>query len=151
MWLYRLIFMGARWGDLAHCVNPCTTRARSGLEPPEHHNIAIVPTSTRHNSTTMDPIQEVIEEIESCKSGAKFSTREVAKKFGVDRTRLPRRHQGQQRTNEAYAQDLQLLNPQQELELVRYMEKCTGRGLPSTRELVANFASAIAKWEVAKS
>jgi hypothetical protein len=37
------------------------------MSHPEHHNIEIPTTSTRHNSTTMDPIQEVIEYLESHK------------------------------------------------------------------------------------
>ena len=99
----------------------------------------------------MDPIQEAIEYIESCEPGASFSYRKVAKKFNIDRTTLSRRHQGFQRTRDEEALERQLLNPQQELELVQYIEKCTRRGLPPTREMVANFASAIAKWEVSKS
>jgi hypothetical protein len=30
---------------------------------------------------------------------------------------------------------------------VQYIERCTERGLPPTREMVRNFATAIAKWE----
>jgi hypothetical protein len=42
----------------------------------------------------MDPIQKAIEEIESREEGASFSYRQVAKKYGVDRRTLARRHQG---------------------------------------------------------
>ncbi|XP_014550515.1 hypothetical protein COCVIDRAFT_57901, partial [Bipolaris victoriae FI3] len=73
------------------------------------------------------------------------------KKYGVNRTTLSLRHQGKRRSNEAQAERQLLLNPQQKLELVQYIEKCTRRGLPPTREMVANFASAIAKWEVSES
>jgi hypothetical protein len=38
-----------------------------------------VPTSMRHSSTTMDPIQKAIEDIELREEGASFSYREVAK------------------------------------------------------------------------
>ena len=39
-----------------------------------------VPTSTRDNSTTMDPIQEAIEATESREAGECFPYRKVAKK-----------------------------------------------------------------------
>lgn len=99
----------------------------------------------------MDPIHEAIEYLESHKAGDNFSYREVAKKFGVDRTTLSRRHKGSQHARTEEARERLLLNPQQELELVRYIVKCARRGLPPTREMVANFASAIAKWEVSES
>jgi hypothetical protein len=58
------------------------------MSHPEHHNKITVPTSTRHNSTTMDPIQETIEAIESREAGESFSYRKVAKTSGVDRSAL---------------------------------------------------------------
>ena len=93
----------------------------------------------------MDPIQEAIEDIESREDGASFSYREIARKFNINRTTLSRRHQGLTRSNAAIAEAQQLLNPQQELELIRYIEKCTRRGLPPTREMVQNFSSAVAQ------
>jgi len=44
----------------------------------------------------MTPIQEAIEYIESRESGDEFSYRQIAKRFGVDRTTLSRRHKGVQ-------------------------------------------------------
>ncbi|KAF1828828.1 hypothetical protein BDW02DRAFT_511389, partial [Decorospora gaudefroyi] len=70
---------------------------------------------------------------------------------GVDRTTLSRRHRGVRRSNEAIGATQQLLNPQQEIELIRYMGKCSRRGLPPIREIVQNFGSAIAKCEVSES
>jgi transcriptional regulator with XRE-family HTH domain len=99
----------------------------------------------------MDPIQEAIEYLELREAGDEFSYREVAKKLGVNRTTLSRRHQGKQVNCEALAKRQQLLSPQQELELVRYIEELTRRGLSPTREMVGNFASAVAKWEVSES
>jgi transcriptional regulator with XRE-family HTH domain len=119
--------------------------------PPEHQNIEIVPTSLRHNFTTMSPIQEAIEYIELREAGDKFSYRQVAKEFGVDRTTLSRRHQGKTRSYEEMAERQQLLNPQQEHELVLYIERCVRHGLPPTREMIQNFAAAVAKWEVSES
>ena len=99
----------------------------------------------------MSPIDEAIEAIELRKEGASFSYREVAKKFGVDRTTLSRRHKGKTRSYAGMAQQQQLLSPQQETELVKYIERYTERGLPRTREIIQNFASAVAKWEVSDS
>jgi hypothetical protein len=93
----------------------------------------------------MDPINAAIEAIELRVSGASFSYRKVADQFKVDRTTLLRRHQGLVRPREGAAAHKQLLNPQQELELVQYIERCTERGLPPTREMVQNFAGAVAK------
>jgi hypothetical protein len=45
----------------------------------------------------------------------------------------------------------QLLNPQQEHELVLYIERCARRGLLPTREMIANFAETIMKCEVSQS
>jgi DNA invertase Pin-like site-specific DNA recombinase len=76
----------------------------------------------------MQRIQELIEDINSCEDGASFSYREVADKYNVDRTTLSRHHQGAQVSNEAQGEAQQLLDPQQELELIKYIEKCTERG-----------------------
>ena len=95
----------------------------------------------------MTPIEAAIEAIESREPGASFSYRKVAKQFKVDRTTLSRRHQGIAQSHADAAAHKQLLNPQQELELVRYIERCTEQGLPPTREMVRNFAGAVAKWE----
>jgi len=69
-----------------------TYSVSAASEPPEHPHFTNVPTSTRHNSTTMDPIQEAIEDTESRESRDEFSYREVAKKFDINRTTLSRRH-----------------------------------------------------------
>jgi transposase-like protein len=78
----------------------------------------------------MDPILDAIEAIGSREDGASFAYREVANKFGVNRTTLSWRHRGVQGSSEEIGKAQQLLNPQQELELVRYIERCTRRGLP---------------------
>jgi hypothetical protein len=78
-------------------------------------------------------------------------TAKLQKKFGVDRTTLSRRHKGAQASNKAKSQDQQLLNPQQEDELVGYIETCTRDGLPPTRGILKNFGSAVAQSEVSES
>jgi transposase len=99
----------------------------------------------------MDPIQEAIEHLESREAEDKFSYREVAKMFGVDRNTLSRRHRGVQRSHRAQAQHQLGLSPQQEEEFVKYIEKCTRDGLPPTRSMLQNFGSAVAQWKVSDS
>jgi transposase-like protein len=100
----------------------------------------------------MDPIQEAIKYIESRESGDKFSYRQVAKIFGVNRTTLSRRHRGAQqpRGTEA-AEHRQNLNPQQEDELISFVEGQTRDGVPPTRSILKNFGSAVAQHEVSDS
>jgi hypothetical protein len=93
----------------------------------------------------MNPIDAAIEMIESREPGASSSYRAVAKQFKVDRTTLLQRHKGIARSYADAAAYKQLLNTQQELELVQYIERCTERGLLPTREMVRNFASAVAR------
>ncbi|KAF1970743.1 hypothetical protein BU23DRAFT_581885 [Bimuria novae-zelandiae CBS 107.79] len=73
----------------------------------------------------MDPIQAAIDEIESREQGEDFSYTEVATRYGINRSTLSRRHREQ--------------------ELVRYIKGLTERHIPPTREMIQNFASAIAK------
>jgi hypothetical protein len=97
------------------------------MSHPEHHNIEIPTISTRHNSTTMDPIQEAIGYFESHKGEEQLSYRQVAKILGVDRTTLSRRHNCRTRSNAEEARQRQLLSPLQEEEPVKYIERCKGR------------------------
>ena len=84
----------------------------------EHHNNNNTPTSTRDNSTTMDPIQAAVEAIDSCEEGASFSYRQVAKNFNVSRATLTRRHKGKTRSNAGEAEQHMYMSPQHELQLV---------------------------------
>jgi hypothetical protein len=63
----------------------------------------------------MDPILDAIEAIGSREDGASFAYREVANKFGVNRTTLSWRHRGVQGSSEEIGKAQQLLNPQQEI------------------------------------
>jgi hypothetical protein len=121
------------------------------VEPPHHDCDVTVLTSTLYNSTTMDLIQEAIEYLESREAGDKSLYREVAKMFGVDQMTLSQRHRGVQRSHRTQAQHQLVLSPQQEEELVKYIERCTRNGLPPTRCMLQNFGSAVAKWEVSDS
>jgi transposase len=99
----------------------------------------------------MDPIDEAIEEINSLRPGESFSYREIAKRYGVVHSTLTRRHQGQTVPRTTKILNTRKLNPQQEAELVKYIEDLTARRLQPTREMVQNFASSIAKQDIGKS
>jgi hypothetical protein len=99
----------------------------------------------------MDPIQAAIEEINSLQPGEHFTYTEIAAKYNVVRSTLTRRHKGQTSDWNSKKVTQQKLNPQQELELVRYIEGLTKRGLPPTREMIKNFGSKIAQQPVSES
>ncbi|KAF1963881.1 hypothetical protein BU23DRAFT_640646 [Bimuria novae-zelandiae CBS 107.79] len=99
----------------------------------------------------MDPIQAAIDEIESREQGEDFSYTEVATRYGINRSTLSRRHRGVTASRAATTNDQQKLNLQQEQELVRYIKGLTERHIPPTREMIQNFASAIAKELVSES
>ena len=96
----------------------------------------------------MDPIQAAIEAIESRDPGEDFSYNQVAKEFGVVRSTLIRRHKGQ---TQPYAISHAILHPQQEMELVQYIQGLTERRTPPTRAMIRNFATTIAKRSVSES
>jgi hypothetical protein len=99
----------------------------------------------------MDAIDKAIRAIELQELRDKIVYQEYADKYHVSRSALSRRHRGVSRSKQAYAASKQSLTPQQELELVRYIEKLTKRGLPPTREIIKNFASSIAHQQVSES
>jgi hypothetical protein len=109
------------------------------------------PSSLTHNSINMNPMDKAIEEIESLEEGETFRYAKIAKKYGVVRTTLMRRHKGITASSAASHVPAQKLNPQQEAELVKYIEGLTARRLQPTRDMVRNFASAIAKEDVGKT
>ncbi|KAF7577039.1 hypothetical protein PtrM4_012790 [Pyrenophora tritici-repentis] len=89
----------------------------------------------------MDSIQDAINAIELRAPGEHFTYSEIAKRFSVERSTLARRHQGKcQPRSIAH----QILHPQQEKELVEYIQGLTARRTPPTREMIKNFASTIA-------
>jgi hypothetical protein len=113
--------------------------------------LRVVPTSTRHNSTTMDPIQEAIKYIKSRKARDSFSYRQVSKIFRVNQTTLSRRHKGSQGTRKAKIANQQQLNPQQEQKVVSHIDRATRDSLPPTGSILKNFRSAVAQQEVSNS
>ncbi|PVH90560.1 hypothetical protein DM02DRAFT_478741, partial [Periconia macrospinosa] len=99
----------------------------------------------------MAPINDAIEEIESHGSAGGWSYRKIAKKYGVARESLRRLHQGKSVPMEEQKLQRRKLTPQQELELVKYIEDLTAHRLPPTRKMIQNFASSIAKEPVSES
>jgi hypothetical protein len=91
----------------------------------------------------MTPIDDAIAYLESPEEGADFTLTQIADRHGVNRSTLSRRWRGLTGPrSDGYAQQ-QLLNPQQEDELVRYIEDLTAKSLPPTRQMIRNFASEI--------
>ncbi|KAF2844478.1 hypothetical protein T440DRAFT_350820, partial [Plenodomus tracheiphilus IPT5] len=77
--------------------------------------------------------------IELLRPGEQLSYRRIADQYGCNRTTLARRHQGVSTTRGLEAQNRQALYPQQEQELLRYIEHLTRQGLPPTRSMIRNF------------
>jgi hypothetical protein len=96
----------------------------------------------------MAPIDEAIEDLKSREPGEKFTLKEIADKHGVNRSTLGRRCRGITGSKEEGYKQQQALSSEQELELVRYIEKLSKRSLPPTREMVRNFASEVAGREL---
>ncbi|RAQ98945.1 pogo transposable element [Stemphylium lycopersici] len=96
----------------------------------------------------MGPIEAAIAAIESLKPGEQFSYRKIAIQYGCSRTSLARRHQGRSGSREAMALNQQSLHPQQEQELLGYIDRLTKQGLPPTRAIIRSIASQIAHKEL---
>ena len=111
-----------------------------------HQNYTL--TSTRDNSTTMANIEAALKAIESLGPREQLSYRKIAGEYGCSYTTLRRRHQGLATSRATQDSNQQTLHPQQELELLRYIERLTRQGLPPTRAMIRTFASQIAQREV---
>lgn len=105
----------------------------------------------KHNSTTtMTGIDEALAECDTYGSSEKIPWSEIATKHGVVRSTLTRRYKGETQPHASKIINQQHLNPQQEVELVNYIEGRTDECLPPTRTMVRNFASSLAKTEVSE-
>jgi hypothetical protein len=98
----------------------------------------------------MSSIEAALAAIESLEPGEKLIYTQIAAQYSVDRRTLARRHQRVVSSPSIKAQNQQALHPQQELELLRYIERLTRQGLPPTRPMIRRFASDIAKRELGK-
>ena len=75
----------------------------------------------------------------------------IAEKHGVVRSTLTRKVQLSTRSHQEDAESRRNLNPQEEAELIKYIERLTEDHLPPTREMMQNFASDIAHKPVSES
>jgi hypothetical protein len=98
----------------------------------------------------MSPIEAALAAIKALEPGGKLVYTHIAAKYSVDRTTLARRHKGVAVSRDTQAQNQQALHPQQEHELLRYIERLTSQGLPPTRPMIQRFASDITKKELGK-
>ena len=96
----------------------------------------------------MDLIEAAIEAIESLKPREHFTYSQIAKIFSVVRTTLSQRHRGICQSRELAHKKL---HPQQEIELVQYIQGLTKRRTPPKRQIIRNFASCIAGKDVSDS
>ena len=96
-------------------------------------------------------INDALAEISSLDPSNKPRYITITKKYGVERSTLSRRHRVVTQSHTSKITNQQKLTPQQEAELVKYIEGLTARHLAPTREMIRNFASAIAKEPVSES
>ncbi|KAF2733216.1 hypothetical protein EJ04DRAFT_495753, partial [Polyplosphaeria fusca] len=96
-------------------------------------------------------LEEALAECNTFASGDKIPWTKIAERHGVVRSTLTRTWRGETRSREEQAIAQQKLTPQQEEELVTYIEELTARHIPPTREMIANFASAVAQEPVSES
>jgi hypothetical protein len=96
-------------------------------------------------------IDAALEELAALEPGQTFSYSAIAKEYGVVRSTLTRRHKAMSTSINNKNANQQRLTPQQEIELVKYIEELSRRHLPPTREMIQNFASPIAQNPVSES
>ena len=98
-------------------------------------------TLARRYSTNMEPIETALAAL---KLQDKKNISACAKLYGVDRSTLSRRFNGVSNLAKVKHQKQQLLKPQQEKDLIKYINKLIERGIPPTTAIVRNFAREIA-------
>jgi hypothetical protein len=96
----------------------------------------------------MSLIEAALAAIKALEPGEPLVCTHIAATYGVDRRTLARRHQRVVSSRSIKAQNQQALHPQQELELLRYIERLTRQDLPPTRPMIQRFGSEIAKKEL---
>jgi hypothetical protein len=80
----------------------------------------------------MSSIEAALAAIESLEPGEKLVYAQIAREYNIEPTTLARRHKGASTSCSLKAQNRQALHPQQELELLHYIERLTKQGLPPT-------------------
>jgi hypothetical protein len=84
----------------------------------------------------MTSINNAIAVIERLGPGAQFWYRKIAETYQIQRSTLRRRQQSKTQSCAHKAELQQNLSPQQEAELVQYIERLSEHELPPTREMV---------------
>jgi hypothetical protein len=93
----------------------------------------------------MDPMKAALAALDSLKPGERLNYTATAKKFGIGRDALSRRHRGIQGSREQQYGNQQNLSPVQESHLIEYVDRLCERGLPPTKRMIRNFAQEIAQ------
>jgi hypothetical protein len=96
-------------------------------------------------------IKDALAEIASLGPEEEICYAKIAKKHGVVQSTLSRQHRAITQSVAIKNINQQKLTPQQEAELVKYIEELTGRHIPPTQEMIANFASAVTQKPVSES
>ena len=81
-------------------------------------------------------MEAALESLKSLKPREKPNYMQVAKKYGVERLTLSRRHRGVYGSCVEKVDTSRLLNATQESELIRYIDDLCARGLPSLRQII---------------
>jgi hypothetical protein len=98
----------------------------------------------------MEPIEAALAFLGPYEPGTKYHYAAVAKRFDCSRPTLSKRHRGVQGPRKDQYAKLQLLQPEQEEFLVKYINILTQRALPPSKEMIRNFAREISGKEVGK-
>ena len=96
-------------------------------------------------------LEEALRECDTFVSKDDIPWSKIAEKHSVVRSTLTRTYRRETRSQEEKAVAQQKLTPQQEAELVKYIEELTARRIPPAREMIRNFASAVAQEPVSES
>lgn len=100
-------------------------------------------------STKMDPIEAALATLEAQEGPPNYQA--TAKKFGVERTTLMRRHKKLTRSRSDYYESRQIMTREQERDLVKYINVLSDRGIPPTPTIVCIFIFNITKHKVSKN
>ncbi|KAF1363281.1 hypothetical protein EJ07DRAFT_173993 [Lizonia empirigonia] len=139
---------------------PVTTRSGRATRPNKkweqgmHFNARdrdFVPTSHTPQLNATTTMEDALAELDALDSSEEVCYATIAKKHGVDRSTLSRKHQGVSGSRVEAGLARRNLQLEQEAELVKYIEGLTERKLPPTREMVQNYASDIAGHSVSES
>ncbi|EED16712.1 conserved hypothetical protein [Talaromyces stipitatus ATCC 10500] len=84
--------------------------------------------------------ESLMHDIDSKRGSKKINLSLTAKTFGVNRSTLSRRFRNVTGSKQAQYDNQRLLNDQQSKKLLEWIDMLTGRGLPPTPSMLANFA-----------